>query len=139
MASKSPTGMAIKGAVDGFDFLMKKLKGRESDYLLNNKFSLVDKFEKGKKTLSEVKGEIRKGMKQEQKDAMDDLKDARDSGYLKEYDKGRSKILKKKGGAITKRKMGGKVTKRPMGGKVYKVDNSGQMMVQRMYGGKIKK
>ena len=139
MASKSPTGMAIKGAVDGFDFLMKKLKGRESDYLLNNKFSLVDKFQKGKKTLSEVKGEIRKGMKQEQKDAMDDLKDARDSGYLKEYDKGRSKILKKKGGAITKRKMGGKVTKRPMGGKVYKVDNSGQMMVQRMYGGKIKK
>ena len=137
MASKSPTGMAIKGAVDGFDFLMKKLKGRESDYLLNNKFSLVDKFEKGKKTLSEVKGEIRKGMKQEQKDAMDDLKDARDSGYLKEYDKGRSKILKKKGGAITKRKMGGKVTKRPMGGKVYKVDNSGQMMVQRMYGGKL--
>ena len=139
MASKSPTGMAIKGAVDGFDFLMKKLKGRESDYLLNNKFSLVDKFQKGKKTLSEVKGEIRKGMKQEQKDAMDDLQDARDSGYLKEYDKGRSKILKKKGGAITKRKMGGRATKRPMGGKVYKVDNSGQMMVQRMYGGKIKK
>ena len=38
-----------------------------------------------------------------------------------------------------KRNMGGKVTKRPMGGKVYKVDNSGQMMVQKMYGGKIKK
>lgn len=37
------------------------------------------------------------------------------------------------------RKIGGKVTKRPMGGKVYKVDNSGQMMVQKMYGGKIKK
>ena len=35
------------------------------------------------------------------------------------------------------RKMGGKVTKRPMGGKVYKVDNAGQMMVQRMYGGKL--
>ena len=27
---------------------------------------------------------------------------------------------------------------RKMGGKVYKVDNSGQMMVQRMYGGKVK-
>ena len=37
------------------------------------------------------------------------------------------------------RKIGGKVIKRPMGGKVYKVDNSGQMMVQKMYGGKIKK
>ena len=37
-----------------------------------------------------------------------------------------------------KRNMGGKVTKRPMGGKVYKVDNAGQMMVQRMYGGKVK-
>jgi hypothetical protein len=37
------------------------------------------------------------------------------------------------------RKMGGKVTKRPMGGKVYKVDNSGQNLVQKMYGGKIKK
>ena len=36
-------------------------------------------------------------------------------------------------------KKGGAITKRPMGGKVYKVDNSGQMMVQRMYGGKIKK
>ena len=37
------------------------------------------------------------------------------------------------------RKIGGKVTKRPMGGKVYKVDNSGQDLVQKMYGGKIKK
>ena len=36
-----------------------------------------------------------------------------------------------------KKNMGGKVTKRPMGGKVYKVDNAGQMMVQRMYGGKL--
>jgi len=32
-----------------------------------------------------------------------------------------------------------KFTKRPMGGKVYKVDNSGQNLVQKMYGGKIKK
>ena len=30
-------------------------------------------------------------------------------------------------------------TQASTGGKVYKVDNSGQMMVQRMYGGKIKK
>ena len=29
--------------------------------------------------------------------------------------------------------------KRPMGGKVYKVDNSGQNLVNKMYGGKIKK
>ena len=36
-----------------------------------------------------------------------------------------------------KRNMGGKVTKRPMGGKVYKVDNSGQDMIKRMYGGKL--
>ena len=39
--------------------------------------------------------------------------------------------------------MGGKVYKntvnRPMGGKVYKVDNSGQNLVNKMYGGKIKK
>ena len=39
---------------------------------------------------------------------------------------------------MKKKMYGGKVTKRPMGGKVYKVDNSGQMMVQKMYGGKIK-
>jgi len=31
------------------------------------------------------------------------------------------------------------LNKRPMGGKVYKVDNSGQNLVQKMYGGKIKK
>ena len=46
------------------------------------------------------------------------------------------------GNKMSKRPMGGKVykdtVKRPMGGKVYKVDNSGQMMVQRMYGGKVK-
>ena len=59
----------------------------------------------------------------------------------KELDK---KTMEKKmyGGKVTKRPMGGKVykdtVKRPMGGKVYKVDNSGQMMVQRMYGGKVK-
>jgi|10_taG_2_1085330.scaffolds.fasta_scaffold166743_2 hypothetical protein len=32
---------------------------------------------------------------------------------------------------------GGRVTKRPMGGKVYKVDNSGQQIVAKQYGGKI--
>ena len=37
------------------------------------------------------------------------------------------------------RNVKGEVTKRPMGGKVYKVDNSGQDLVQKMYGGKIKK
>ena len=46
------------------------------------------------------------------------------------------------GNKMNKRPMGGKVykntVKRPMGGKVYKVDNAGQMMVQKMYGGKIK-
>ncbi len=46
------------------------------------------------------------------------------------------------GNKMSKRPMGGKVykntVKRPMGGKVYKVDNAGQMMVQRMYGGKVK-
>tara|TARA_R100001086_G_C11605974_1_gene194497 strand:+ start:66 stop:344 length:279 start_codon:yes stop_codon:yes gene_type:complete len=30
------------------------------------------------------------------------------------------------------------LTKRPMGGKVYKVDNSGQHMVAKQYGGKVK-
>ena len=54
------------------------------------------------------------------------------------------KSMQKKmyGGKVTKRPMGGKVykdtVKRPMGGKVYKVDNTGQMMVQKMYGGKVK-
>ena len=53
------------------------------------------------------------------------------------------KTMEKKmyGGKVTKRPMGGKVyketVKRPMGGKVYKVDNAGQMMVQKMYGGKL--
>jgi len=51
-----------------------------------------------------------------------------------------NRIAKEVDKQTMKKKMyGGKVTKRPMGGKVYKVDNSGQMMVQRMYGGKIKK
>ena len=51
-------------------------------------------------------------------------------------------VKRNMGGKVTKRPMGGKVykdtVKRPMGGKVYKVDNEGQMMIQRMYGGKVK-
>ena len=47
------------------------------------------------------------------------------------------------GHKMMKRPMGGKVYKntvnRPMGGKVYKVDNSGQNLINKMYGGKIKK
>jgi hypothetical protein len=35
-------------------------------------------------------------------------------------------------------KKGGAISKRPMGGKVYKVDNSGQQMVAKQYGGKVK-
>jgi hypothetical protein len=34
-------------------------------------------------------------------------------------------------------KKGSKTTKRPMGGKVYKVDNKGQQLVAKQYGGKI--
>lgn len=56
------------------------------------------------------------------------------------------KMMNKPMGGITikiqKRPMGGKVykntVKKPMGGKVYKVDNEGQMLVNKMYGGKIK-
>ena len=43
------------------------------------------------------------------------------------------KMMKKPMGGITI-----KIQKRPMGGKVYKVDNEGQMLVNKMYGGKIK-
>jgi len=58
-----------------------------------------------------------------------------------------NKNMKKPIGGLTikiqKRPMGGKVYKntvnRPMGGKVYKVDNKGQNLVNKMYGGKIKK
>ena len=58
-----------------------------------------------------------------------------------------NKNMKKPMGGVTikiqKRPMGGKVYKntvnRPMGGKVYKVDNKGQNLVNKMYGGKIKK
>jgi biotin carboxyl carrier protein len=45
------------------------------------------------------------------------------------------------GKKMVKRPMGGKVykniVKRPMGGKVYKVDNKGQQLVAKQYGGKI--
>ena len=46
------------------------------------------------------------------------------------------------GKKMTKKPMGGitiKIQKRPMGGKVYKVDNKGQNLINKMYGGKIKK
>ena len=120
----------LKKGEDAVDYLFNKIKGEGPKKYLDENMNLIDDFAKGKKTLSQVKGDIRKGMGKEQKSMVQNLKEARESGYTKEYDAGRSRILKKKGG---------KVTKRPMGGKVYKVDNSGQDLVQRMYGGKIKK
>ena len=51
----------------------------------------------------------------------------------------RAREERKTAGTSYGMKKGGAITKRPMGGKVYKVDNSGQDLVQRMYGGKIKK
>ena len=47
------------------------------------------------------------------------------------------KVMKPMPSSKRTKKSRRKVTKRPMGGKVYKVDNSGQMMVQKMYGGKL--
>jgi len=120
----------LKKGEDAVDYLFNKIKGEGPKKHLFENMDLIDDFAKGKKTLSQVKGDIKKGMQKEQKSMIQNLKEARESGYTKEYDAGRSRILKKKGG---------KVTKRPMGGKVYKVDNSGQDLVQRMYGGKIKK
>ena len=119
---------ALKKGEDAVDYLFNKIKGEGPKKHLFENMDLIDDFAKGKKTLSQVKGDIRKGMGKEQKSMVQNLKEARESGYTKEYDAGRSRILKKKGG---------KITKRPMGGKVYKVDNSGQQMVAKQYGGKI--
>ena len=121
---------ALKKGEDAVDYLFNKIKGEGPKKHLFENMDLIDDFSKGKKTLSQVKGDIKKGMQKEQKSMIQNLKEARESGYTKEYDAGRSRILKKKGG---------KIIKRPMGGKVYKVDNSGQNLVQKMYGGKIKK
>ena len=133
---------ALKKGEDAVDYLFKKIKGEGPKKHLFENMDLIDDFAKGKKTLSQVKGDIKKGMQKEQKSMVQNLKEAREAGYTKEYDAGRSRILKKKGGKVTKRPMGGKVykniVKKPMGGKVYKVDNSGQDLVQKMYGGKIK-
>ena len=119
---------ALKKGEDAVDYLFNKIKGEGPKKYLFQNMDLIDDFAAGKKTLSQVKGDIRKGMGKEQKSMMQNLQEAREAGYTKEYDAGRSRILKKKGG---------KVTKRPMGGKVYKVDNSGQQMVAKQYGGKI--
>ena len=142
---------ALKKGEDAVDYLFKKIKGEGPKKYLDENMDLIDDFAKGKKTLSQVKGDIKKGMQKEQKSMVQNLKEAREAGYTKEYDAGRSRILKKKGGKVipparpgkaTAGKLKGgarKITKRPMGGKVYKVDNSGQNLVQKMYGGKIKK
>ena len=58
---------------------------------------------------------------------------------------GKNMVNRPMGGKVYKnmvnRPMGGKVYKnivnRPMGGKVYKVDNKGQQLVAKQYGGKI--
>ena len=109
---------------------------KQKTYLAINEPDVYKKFKKeekmmyGKPMKKKHGGGLYKKNKKEIKEMLSEKKPKKSKKVKKPMPFGLMGITKK---------MGGKVTKRPMGGKVYKVDNSGQMMVQRMYGGKIKK
>ena len=111
---------------------------KQKTYLAINEPDVYKKFKKeetmmyGKPMKKERGGKLYK----ESKEDFDDK--AKTPKRTKKLMKPKLKGLKPSGlmGAVP---AGGKVHKRPMGGKVYKVDNSGQDLVQKMYGGKIKK
>ena len=134
---------------------MTKKNYPSADMTKKEKEKFKKESEKRKRKKAAIKmGDIddaaeRNRMIQEQARAPFKGKDRQDSLFSRglkrteaqtKMNKERNKPMEKKmyGGKVTKKNMGGKVIKKNMGGKMYKVDNSGQMMVQRMYGGKVK-
>ena len=65
---------ALKKGEDAVDYLFNKIKGEGPKKYLDENMDLIDDFAKGKKTLSQVKGDIRKGMQKEQKSMVQNLK-----------------------------------------------------------------
>ena len=65
---------ALKKGEDAVDYLFNKIKGEGPKKYLFENMDLIDDFSKGKKTLSQVKGDIRKGMGKEQKSMVQNLK-----------------------------------------------------------------
>ena len=72
---------ALKKGEDAVDYLFNKIKGEGPKKYLFQNMDLIDDFAAGKKTLSQVKGDIRKGMGKEQKSMMQNLQEAREAGW----------------------------------------------------------
>ena len=118
---------------------------KQRTYLAINEPDVYKKFKKeetmmyGKPMKKEHGGKLYKKSK---KDFDDEVRSGDGGKTSKRTMKSKSRKVKKQmpsPGLMGPVASGGRVTKRPMGGKVYKVDNSGQNLVQKMYGGKIKK
>ena len=111
---------------------------KQRTYLAINEPDVYKKFKKEETMMYGKPMKKEQGGKLYKKSKKDFDEEMRDKGPKKSKSRKVKKQMPSPGlmGLVAS---GGRVTKRPMGGKVYKVDNSGQNLVQKMYGGKIKK
>ena len=114
---------------------------KQKTYLAINEPEVYKKFKKeetmmyGKPMKKEHGGKLYKKRRKDFDDIGESGKGGKNAKRTKKPMKPKLKGLKPSGlmGAV----QSGRFTKKPMGGKVYKVDNSGQQMVAKQYGGKI--
>ena len=105
---------AAKAGKDALKTLFKRVRGKPSDFLTEKAADLVFKFDSGIINLPQLKGQLRKRMR----DSFEKIKkrqdDVEEAGYLKEYREKGKKIFpkKKRGGSIKIDEMQSDITTR---------------------------
>jgi hypothetical protein len=92
-------------AKDAVETVFRRIRNKPSEFLLEKASDLIRKFDKGEIKLPELKGQLRKRMKDSYSKIKKRQDDAEKSGYLKDYREKGKKVFKKNGGAIKKKKV----------------------------------
>ena len=98
----------FKKGKDAVETVFRRIRGKPSEFLVEKASDLVTKFDKGEINLPQLKGELRKRMKDSYSKIQKRQGEAEEAGYLKEYRaKGKKIFPKKKRGGTVKMSKGG--------------------------------
>ena len=97
----------FKKGKDAVETVFRRIRGKPSEFLVEKASDLVTKFDKGEINLPQLKGELRKRMKDSYSKIKKRQDDAEKSVYLKDYREKGKKVFKKRGGKIGNSKMNG--------------------------------
>ena len=105
---------AAKAGKDALKTLFKRVRGKPSDFLTEKAADLVFKFDSGIINLPQLKGQLRKRMRDSFEKIKKTQDDVEEAGYIKEYREKGKKIFpkKKRGGSIKIDEMQSDITTR---------------------------